>query len=216
MLDRVRTRFPTYTPLNDFEIFILGLQHNAVPGHDLREWLDAKFAEQVSFMGSPELAIAKAREFLDTTGGITGVRFDSLVFDWTRNLLIFACRHSANRARSHQMSMFVDFVRTSTGKPVDCPPGFEFWAVSTGPAGLALPFRRLRSLDDTFSCIKLKLPQPVQRSESDADTFVVRDGQTYLVKRPGQCNIHFTVPNRQPPANEGPEDHVLDFPALAL
>lgn len=100
-----------------------------------------------------------------------------------------------------------DFVRTSTGQAVDCPQGFELWSF-----GGLLGSRRLHSLEHTFSSFVRRQP-----GAHDAETFVLRDGQSYIVKRPGQRDIRFTVPVRDDVSQESHCDyHVLDFPTRAL
>ena len=76
MLERIRERYPRYQPLNDFEIFVLGLSNNTIPEGKLRTWLDEKFAQQLAWKGDVEGVFEDARIFLDLSGGISGVRAD--------------------------------------------------------------------------------------------------------------------------------------------
>ena len=99
---------------------------------------------------------------------------------------------------------------TDTGQAVDCPPSFELWS---SPSGLAasLGSRRLRSLESTFSCL-------VRRGldTAEAETFVLKDGHDYVLKRPGQRNVRFTVPTRAVSSQHSRcDDHVLSFPMYA-
>ena len=76
MLERIRERYPRYQPLNDFEIFVLGLSNNTIPEGKLRTWLDEKFSQQLAWKGDVEGVFEGARIFLDLSGGISGVRAD--------------------------------------------------------------------------------------------------------------------------------------------
>ncbi|KAI1785786.1 hypothetical protein LXA43DRAFT_856854, partial [Ganoderma leucocontextum] len=209
MLDRIRRRFPHYTPLNDFEILTLGVTNDVVPGHELRRWLDEQFAVQVSLTGDPEVAIEGARRILDSPGGVTGCkpRQD------TPNVYVRAIPNSEYSLRLFPGNVALqeycaDFVRTSTNQVVNCPAGFELWSLPTGSAG-SWGSRRIRSLGDTFSFM-LRSYQGARGT----DTFVLRDGQSYVVRRPEQSNVCFTVPKRTVVgADRRAGDYVLDFPA---
>ena len=103
-----------------------------------------------------------------------------------------------------------DFVRTSTGQAVDCPPNFELWSLPSGLAA-SMGSRRLHSLERTFSCFVRCRPDT-----TEAETFVLKDGQDYVLKRPGQRNVRFTVPTRAIVPQDSRDDHVLSFPTYAL
>ncbi|PIL33667.1 hypothetical protein GSI_04290 [Ganoderma sinense ZZ0214-1] len=115
-----------------------------VPEHELRQWLDAKYAQQVSDMGDLEIPIARAREFLDSPGGVTGCK----PHEGTPNVFIRAipdCDYSLRLFPGNiaLQEYCADFVRASTGQPANCPKDFELWSAPTGPSGLTMPSGRL-------------------------------------------------------------------------
>ena len=79
LLEHIRERYPRYQPLNDFEIFILGISNDIIPDGKLRTWLDEKFAQQLAWKGNAEGVFEDARVFLDLSGGILGVRSDQFL-----------------------------------------------------------------------------------------------------------------------------------------
>ncbi|KAI1797090.1 hypothetical protein LXA43DRAFT_878744 [Ganoderma leucocontextum] len=122
LLDRIHQRYPRYQPLNDsFEIFMLGISNDTVPEGELRTWLDKKFAHQLAWKGTPEGVFEDARIFLDLSGGISGVK----PRPGTRNVYMRAIPDSDYSLRLFPGNIALqeycaDFVRTSTGKAVDC------------------------------------------------------------------------------------------------
>ena len=106
----------------------------------------------------------------------------------------------------------MDFVRTATGEAVNRPFKFELWAVPNpkGPA-TQMGCGRLTSFEESFGIARDKI-------RPGEEKFLLRDGDTCLLKRPGEKDIRFTVPIRPLPsspeaeAKEEPEVIELDFP----
>ncbi len=103
-----------------------------------------------------------------------------------------------------------DEVQTESGKPVNSPLGFEIW--STRDPGV-MPWlgggtARVCSLEHALGFRGASI-------EPRAEKFVLRDGQTCLLKRPGHTDVQFTVPVRAEGLNlERPDMDHLDFPGL--
>ncbi|KAI0671142.1 hypothetical protein C8Q78DRAFT_1034245 [Trametes maxima] len=93
----------------------------------------------------------------------------------------------------------LDFVHAQTLEPKNEPFDFELWAVPLADPVLNtapwLPLdtisRRLRTMEYGFG-IK---DEDVKEGEAK---FALMDGQTCVLKRPGERDIRFTVPNRSP------------------
>lgn len=82
----------------------------------------------------------------------------------------------------------LDFVKAATGAPVNSPFDFELWAVPGPPLHMLFPMR-LMSLEESFGVRPENVPP-------GTETFVLRDGMTCLLKRPGNRTVRFTVPVR--------------------
>ena len=105
------------------------------------------------------------------------------------------------------MEYCLDFVRTSTGEAVNSPFAFELrqvpdplvpWAAQPGP---------LVSLERAWG----KAQDEIMPG---SEKFVLHDGWTYNLKRPGEMTVRFTVPVRTTPARSATPSnvHVLDLP----
>ncbi len=99
----------------------------------------------------------------------------------------------------------MDFVRTDTGKPVNSPFQYELWR--TADVLSARPSARLTSMERTWG-IKQKDIDPGE------EKFLLRDGMTCVLKRPGCKDLRFTVPVRVTPTEnlKVPDADELDFP----
>lgn len=102
----------------------------------------------------------------------------------------------------------MDFVDTATQEAVNSPFEFELWAVpSLDAPWLGMPSGRLQSLERNFHIAQDKILLGEEK-------WVLRDGQTCLLKRPGKKDVMFSVPKRKvnpSPAIECDVD-ILDFP----
>lgn len=102
----------------------------------------------------------------------------------------------------------MDFVDTATQEAVNSPFEFELWAVpSLDAPWLGMPSGRLQSLERNFHVAQDKILLGEEK-------WVLRDGQTCLLKRPGKKDVMFSVPKRKvnpSPAIECDVD-ILDFP----
>ncbi len=104
----------------------------------------------------------------------------------------------------------MDFVDTATGKPINSPFEYELWAVpDPDTPWLSLPMTgKLRSIERGHG-IKQKDIKP------GAEKFVLRDGQTCVLMRPGKRPLRFTVPVRRVETPDVVEDvDVADLPKV--
>ena len=102
-------------------------------------------------------------------------------------------------------------MHTQTGRPTNSPFQFELWTIPNP----SLPYSGTTpalvvSLEQNFGRSKREIPDGQEK-------FVLRDGQTCLLKRPGHKDVRFRVPvRRQPLAVAAPVQAVdvndLDLP----
>lgn len=102
----------------------------------------------------------------------------------------------------------MDFIDSATGEPVNSPFEYELWGIpNPDTPWLSFPIcGQLRSIEYAHG-IKQKDILP------GAEKFILRDGQTCVLARPGKRSIRFTVPVRkmQPPDAVDDMD-VFDLP----
>ncbi len=69
----IRTKYPTYHPRHDFDVYVLGDCRYTGPEKDIGAWLDDELAFQAAMFGDARLAIEAARDMLSGPGVVTGV-----------------------------------------------------------------------------------------------------------------------------------------------
>ena len=69
----ILTRFPKFSPRNDFDILALGDGRYRGPEKGLHAWLDEELASQVAMSGDPRLPLEAARDMLNSPAVVTGV-----------------------------------------------------------------------------------------------------------------------------------------------
>ena len=103
----------------------------------------------------------------------------------------------------------LDFVRASTGEPVNSPFKFELWTVPrTSTPWLGGMAMRVHSLEKVYGNRQEDIVPGQEKS-------LLRDGQSCLLKRPGQRNLRLTVPVRAAAvqaANADEDVDEIDFP----
>lgn len=104
----------------------------------------------------------------------------------------------------------LDFVETATGKPVNSPFEYELWGVPNPDADtpwLSIPMcGKLRSIERSHG---IKQADILPGEEK----YILRDGQTCVLARPGKRSLRFTVPVRKMKSAEVVDDmDVVDLP----
>ena len=99
----------------------------------------------------------------------------------------------------------MDFVHTATGKPVNSPFKYELWSVSSTSS--ARPAIRIWSLERLWGHAE----KDIRPGE---EKFVLRDGMTYVLKRPGCKPLRFTVPTRATSSARRRDVDELDLPRV--
>ena len=98
----------------------------------------------------------------------------------------------------------MDFVQTKTGKPVNSPFAFELW--TTSGQSHAQPAVRLASLERLWGHGQTSIAPGEEK-------FVLREGTTCILRRPGRRDLRFTVPVRAHALDSSDADE-LDFPSV--
>ena len=107
----------------------------------------------------------------------------------------------------------MDFVDSASGEPVNSPFEFELWGVpDPDTPWLSMPITmQMRSIENSHG-IKQEDILPGH------EKFILRDGLTCVLIRPGKPKIQFKVPVRkmpeQPQPQGAPEVVILDFPEV--
>ena len=220
-LVHIRKRFPRFEPRHDFDILALGDGRYNGPEQGVYTWLDKELALQVRFLGDARTAVESAKRALSVEGIVTGVSGIPLS---CRSPLMFAqlkpspsdphvfirpIPHSRYSIRLFPGSpalkeYCLDFVRTSTGQPVNSPFEFELWSVGASSTLFPCGAVRLRSLESSWGHSR-------QDVLPGAEKFVLTDGMVCLLKRPGQKPVRFTVPTRLDDSDTSDVDE-LDLP----
>ncbi|KAI0351333.1 hypothetical protein OH77DRAFT_1439313 [Trametes cingulata] len=211
-LEQIRTRYPGFTPRDDWDILQLGTGPPRKGTHkELYAWLDEWHAQCLEI--DPRID-AGTKQVLDTRMETTGKKpkpGDQYVY--TRPI-----PHSAYSVRLFPGALdaaeyCMDFVESATGEPANSPFEYELWNIpnpETPGAGVGLPVvGQLRSIERAHG-IKQEDILP------GAEKFVLCDGQTCMLTRPGMRPVWFTVPIRtQPPSEALDAMDKLDFPKIA-
>lgn len=226
-LAHIRKRFPRFRPRHDFDILALGDGRFKGTEKEVYAWLDKELAVQVAMSGDARPALEAATRMLSTKGTVTGVSICVAYF-------FLVALTSAQWKPSHgDAGVFIrpipgtaysfrlfpgspslreyclDFIKTATGVPVNSPFEFELWSV--GPSSSPHPHRplRLRSLECSWGYLQKDIAP-------GAEKFVLRDGMTCVLKRPGLRSLRFTVPTRSMQAPDTSDMDDIDLPRHAV
>ncbi|OSD05427.1 hypothetical protein PYCCODRAFT_1465324 [Trametes coccinea BRFM310] len=104
----------------------------------------------------------------------------------------------------------MDFVDSATGEPVNSPFEFELWGIPDPETPwLGMPICQQMHSIERIHGIKQEDILPGH------EKFILRDGQTFALIRPGKIGMRFTVPVRkQPEAEPSSGVHVADLPRV--
>ncbi|KAI0671289.1 hypothetical protein C8Q78DRAFT_850649 [Trametes maxima] len=211
-LDRIREKYPGLKPRSDWDILQLASTDMQSGTHaEIFAGLDKELARNIEAFGDE--INDNVKTLLDTYMEPTGIKpppgtSNDLIFirpipDSQYSIRLFPGSYSDRQ-------YCLDFLHTETGTPVNSPFEYELLAIPDPDAPwLALPMSgKLRSIECAHG-IKQEDILP------GCEKFVLRDGQTCMLVRPGKQPLRFTVPLRR----YGPEVQeesmvVLDLPRV--
>ncbi|KAI0701419.1 hypothetical protein C8T65DRAFT_579624 [Cerioporus squamosus] len=186
-MDNILARYPNFVPRHDFDVFALGDGRYQGPESKIRSWLD----DELAMIGDTRLAIESARDMLSAPGIATGSKptpGDAGVFIRQIPRSQYSIRLFPGSPSFRQYCL--DFVETSTHRPVNSPFEFELWAIGSHTSPNVYGPVRLRSLESAFGYAQRDITPGEEK-------FVLTDGMTCLLTRPGHKPIRFTVPTRR-------------------
>ncbi|TFK78993.1 hypothetical protein K466DRAFT_506375 [Polyporus arcularius HHB13444] len=189
-LVHIRKRFPRFEPRNDFDLLALGDGRYKGPEKEVYAWLDQELAMTIALSGNATQALEGATRMLSAKKTVTGWKpspGDAGVFIRPIPGSPYSFRLFPG-CRSRQ-EYCLDFVETATGLPVNSPFQFELWSIGTSSIPHACGPVRLRSLECSWGYSQKDIAP-------GAEKFVLKDGMTCLLKRPGHKAVRFTVPIR--------------------
>ncbi|KAI0674828.1 hypothetical protein C8Q78DRAFT_1009110 [Trametes maxima] len=200
--------YPTLLPRDDYDIMMLGANRRTGTKEEILAWVDRCMEADIEESGSREAVLESAKQLLDDLVAPTG-RKPRPGRDTSHIRPIPNSKYSIRLwpGNPYVNEYCMDIVDTATKQPVNSPFEFDFWIIPDldtpwlgGPAGC------LRSLERNFGI-------PQHKILPGEEKWVLRDGQSCLIRRPGEKDIRFTVPvrkRRKPPITE--EVYILDFP----
>ncbi|KAI0670948.1 hypothetical protein C8Q78DRAFT_1033004 [Trametes maxima] len=208
ILEIVHKHYSYYTPRSDFEIVSLGTQQYKGKPEDISAYMDKELARAITRYGSLEAVNRWAKDYLDVKAEVTGAKprpGDYGVFvlplpDSDYSIRIFPGSLAASE-------YCLDFVRTATGEPVNSP--FKFQLISgpnpSAPMGIGSAMQ-LRPLEHAFGISQKEIAPGEEK-------FLLRDGQTCLLRRPGHKDVQFVIPIRRRPEPPKPTNtHFIELP----
>ncbi|TFK78043.1 hypothetical protein K466DRAFT_607384 [Polyporus arcularius HHB13444] len=205
-------KYPGFRPRNDFELITLATRRYPGARSDLGTWLDHELAFTIQDVGSLEAVMDSARNTLTMPASrITGLKprgtergvFLRPIPDSPYSIRLFP---GCALAREYCL----DFVDTRTGVPVNSPFQYELWGVPNSGLSFGVGATPITNLESAFGVRQEDISPGHEK-------FLLTDGQTCLLRRPGHKDVRFTVPIRRQPAaaaSRAADDvHVLDLPA---
>ncbi|KAI0644640.1 hypothetical protein C8Q79DRAFT_972929 [Trametes meyenii] len=200
--------YPDLLPRDDYDIMVLGSNRRTGTKEEILAWVDEQMEQDIEESGSREAVLESAKQLLDGLVAPTG-RKPRPGRDTAHIRPIPGSKYSIRLwpGNPYMSEYCMDIVNTATGQAVNSPFKFDLWIIPSPDASwLSGPAGCLRSLERNFGI-------PQHKILPGEEKWVLRDGQTCLIRRPGQKDILFTVPvrkRRNAPAIE--EAHILDFP----
>ncbi|KAL1950993.1 hypothetical protein VTO73DRAFT_142 [Trametes versicolor] len=212
--EKVRENYPGLEPRCDFDLLQLATRILKGSHAEIYAALDEDLAMNVGLHGY-ELTTGEATKLLDSYIEPTGAKpGSSACFDEDKFVFVRPIPESKYSLRLFPGSLSaaeycLDFVDTSTGKAVNSPFEFELWGVPDPEMPwLSIPVSgRLRSIEHILG---LKQHDIMAGTEK----FLLRDGQTCVLMRPGKRPLRFTVPLRRVENTAVEDVDVVDLPRI--
>ncbi|KAH9854436.1 hypothetical protein C2E23DRAFT_775856 [Lenzites betulinus] len=209
-LGKIRKDYPGIEPRNDFELVRICEQRFQGSPAEIYAKLDEQLVHDAKIHGYDEI-MRMSTQLLDTYVEPSGIKPEEprpdpkFVFLRPIPGSKYSIRLFPGSFSAAEYCM--DFVESATGKPVNSPFEFELWGIPNLEAPwLSIPMcGQLRSIEKAHG-IKQKDIRPGE------EKFILRDGQTCVLKRPGKRPFRFTVPIRQLPTTHVETHDVADLP----
>ncbi|KAJ8474700.1 hypothetical protein ONZ51_g7039 [Trametes cubensis] len=213
-MQRVKARYPTIKPCNDWEL--LYLTETKIEGtvEEVYAELDEEYIGDIreyGFEACERMVADHLASYIEPTGmkplpkEVNKYVYIRSIPDTKYSIRLFPGSISA-------AEYCLDFVDSATGEPVNSPFEFELWAVEN-------PETPWLSMPVTMQMRSIEYAHGIKQADilPGHEKFILRDGLTCVLIRPGKPKIQFTVPVRKLPdqAKAAPEDVViLDLPKM--
>ncbi|OJT05951.1 hypothetical protein TRAPUB_3138 [Trametes pubescens] len=209
--EKILRDYPGVEPRSDYDFVALGSRRFHGSPAEIYAQLDEDLASHVESYGY-EFIMNNAKKLCDAYVEPTGIKpgqlgtGDKSVFirpipDSKYSIRLFPGSISA-------AEYCMDFVESATGNAVNSPFEFELWGIpNPDTPWLSFPIcGQLRSIERAHG-IKQQDIRP------GAEKFILRDGQTCVLARPGKRSVRFTVPVRKVVPPDAVDDmDILDLP----
>ncbi|KAL1950998.1 hypothetical protein VTO73DRAFT_147 [Trametes versicolor] len=213
-IEQVHKLYPGIEARSDFDLERLSSRRYKGDPAEIYAALDKDLASNARAHGY-EYIMECARKLMDSYIEPTGMKPGTSVYFDDKGVFVRPIPDSKYSLRLFPGSLSaaeycLDFVDSATGKPVNSPFEYELWGVPDPDAPwLSMPITaKLRSIERGHG-IKQKDIRP------GAEKFVLRDGQTCVLMRPGKRPARFTVPLRRVETAGVVEDvDVIDLPKV--
>ncbi|KAL1950995.1 hypothetical protein VTO73DRAFT_144 [Trametes versicolor] len=213
-MEKIRKDYPEVKPRNDYDVSSLSEKRFKGSPAEIYAQLDEDLALDVEESGY-EFIMEAATAMLDSYVEPTGVKpgCSAYVNNDENFIFIRPIPDSKYSIRLFPGSITaaeycLDFVDSATGEPVNSPFEFELWCIpNPDTPWLSFPIcGQLRSIEYAHG-IRQKDILP------GAEKFILRDGQTCALVRPGKRSLRFTVPVRKVDTPDVVDEmDVLDLP----
>jgi len=220
LVEMVRKLYPGITPRHDYDLYVLaeGNYKGPLSNEQAYAWLDKSIrANATTYPGQPLPSIEEATALVNV-GSEAFFNKPSSVLTGRKprpgegNVFVRPIPHCDYSIRlwpgvSDQHEFCLDFVHTKTGKATNSPFKYELWSMPDPiTPWLSRPGMKLISLEN---CLGVRTPD-IRPGE---EKFVLKEGLTCLLGRPGKRPLRFTVPIRRRPPVELEVD-TLDLPRM--
>ncbi|CDO72298.1 hypothetical protein BN946_scf184970.g150 [Trametes cinnabarina] len=209
----VEARYPGIKPRSDWELlFMSGTRLNGTP-NEVYAILDKEYLQDLEAFGDDydEVVAETLNQYIEPTGikpfpketnkyihirPVPGTKYSIRLFPGSVSAAEYC----------------LDFVDSATGEPVNSPFEFELWGVpDPDTPWLSMPIAGQMHSIERVHGIKQQDILPGH------EKFILRDGLTCVLVRPGKPKIRFKVPVRKLPEQPGAsqeEEIVLDLPGV--
>ncbi|OSC98175.1 hypothetical protein PYCCODRAFT_1418180 [Trametes coccinea BRFM310] len=213
-IEHVKTCYPGVEPRNDFELLWMAESTFKGTVEELRATMEEAHKHLVKECGVEESKRMVAKmlgQHIEPTG------FKPRPKDTNKYIHIRPIPDTKYSIRLFPGSLSaaeycLDFVDSASGEPVNSPFEFELWGIpDPDTPWLGVPISMELSSMERSHGIKQEDILPGH------EKFLLRDGQTCVLIRPGKPRVRFTVPVRRHPdtVQVAPEvEVVLDFPKV--
>ncbi|KAH9890099.1 hypothetical protein C8Q73DRAFT_150782 [Cubamyces lactineus] len=213
-VQKVKAHYPGIQPRNDWELLYLAETRVEGTAEEIYAELDKEYIRDIESLGFEECEEATAGT-LNWVVEPTGVKpFPKEVNKYIHIRPIPGTKYSIRLfpGSISAAEYCLDFVDSASGEPVNSPFEFELRGIpNPDTPWLSMPVtQQMRSIERIHG---IKQGDILPGHEK----FILRDGQTCVLIRPGMPKVQFTVPVRQLPESPqaAPEEVVvLDLPRI--